>query len=414
MILKKNVILVVLLLVLILMFGCVENSEYLISEKEINSEQVTLFTEVEPLGEVVRAIIISLHSEPTTEVTRSSFEVWSDQAEGERKESIDSVYLSHSPIPGNPAVNGTYVVIELEGYQDKHSTLSFNEEYFLNVRDRLEYFIVLKEDIYVSNQEFYEASNNKLQAGLVSTSVVDDFGKHLYVSEDDSTMPYRLYEPDASEEPKPLILFLHGSGERGADNELQLLGSQGGVVWATPQQQKNNPAYVLAPQAPFQEELTAYWIEEDNYNLLENLLYDIISNYNIDHERIYVTGVSNGGTGTWHIALNNPDLFAGIVPVCGVANTEGYSIDSTFEAHNDISYLEGLRNMPVWIFHAEDDHLVSVEHSREAVEALTELGNTSINYTEYGPDTIVPNGHYSWVPAFQTQEMIDWLFKQSK
>jgi predicted peptidase len=124
--------------------------------------------------------------------------------------------------------------------------------------------------------------------------------------------------------------------------------------------------------------------------------------------------MSNGGIGTWNIIEKNPDLFAAAVPICGIGDLRGMELGKEYEPLKDTGAYKDIKDMPIWIFHAEDDPLVDVRYSRDAEKAIKELGGKNVKYTEYPAGTVMPMGHFSWVPALQNQEMIDWLFSQSK
>jgi len=225
-------------------------------------------------------------------------------------------------------------------------------------------------------------------------------------------MPYRLYVPE-NYDPNvayPLVLFLHGGGERGDDNEKQLLANDGAVIWAAPENQAKQPAFVLAPQARNQHD-GGFGITRNSDNVVDlarvfefskdlgtayNILQKVIQEYNIDTNRLYSTGLSQGGYGTFNLNVAYPDLFAAMVPIAGGGNPE--------EVHV-------LKDKPLWAFHAEDDAVIPVSYTRNAIEAINEAGGNPI-YTEY-PKELGYN-HGSWVPAYDNKEMIDWMFSQVK
>jgi predicted peptidase len=225
------------------------------------------------------------------------------------------------------------------------------------------------------------------------------------------TMGYRLFVPDGYDATRsyPLVLFLHGAGERGTDNEVQLTANQGATVWATPEEQAKHPAFVLAPQsggsprtlgwtslakhgqnAPFdpQKELvTAY-----------DILQHVKGEYHVDSRRLYVTGVSLGGFGAYAMAIAHPEEFAAVVPICG---------------GGDPARLAAIAKIPIWIFHAAKDPTVRVGYSRNSVAALKRAGGHP-RYTEYPADAyFYPSEHFSWTSAYATVEMRDWLFAQA-
>ena len=201
-------------------------------------------------------------------------------------------------------------MIELDE-NDKHaSTSTFDEEKFLSTRDNLDYKLTLTKEIKTKEGATFKASEQKNKISNVVTPVVDDFKKGVYremLLEAKCNIDFLSLEKEPNKK-YPLVLFLHGSGERGNDNYMQVVGNEGAVAWANPEQQKKNPAYVLAPQVEAAETLTAYWTEELNYTTMFNLLKETIDKYDIDKNRIYVVGMSNGGIGTWNVIKKNLDL----------------------------------------------------------------------------------------------------------
>jgi predicted peptidase len=226
------------------------------------------------------------------------------------------------------------------------------------------------------------------------------------------TMGYRLFVPDNYDATRsyPMVLFLHGAGERGSDNEAQLTANRGATIWATPEEQAKHPAFVLAPQCPF-DSRTQGWTslsthgQNDPFKPQKELAtaYDILAKvkgeFNIDRTRIYVTGVSMGGFGAYTIAIAHPNDFAAIVPICGGGDPAG---------------LAAIAKVPIWIFHAASDPTVRAGYSRNSVAALKKAGGHP-RYTEYPAGTyFYPTAHYSWTTTYANGEMRDWLFEQSR
>jgi predicted peptidase len=227
-------------------------------------------------------------------------------------------------------------------------------------------------------------------------------------------MGYRLFVPADFDPTKayPLVFFLHGAGERGSDNEAQLISSQGATVWAKPDEQAKHPAFILAPQCPgaadskqdgwttlmtkgVKEPYTALPELETAYDLLE----EIMGKYSIDRNRIYCTGISMGAFGAWALAVEHPDVFAAMVVASG---------------GGDPARLPAVAKMPVWVFHAVKDPTIPVSFAKTTVKALTDAGG-SPKYTEYPADAyFYPVAHVSWVPGYANAEMRDWLFSQSR
>ena len=234
------------------------------------------------------------------------------------------------------------------------------------------------------------------------------------------TIAYRLFVPEGynSSTSYPLVLFLHGAGESGSDNEIQLTANQGATVWAKPAEQARHPCFVLAPQNPKDPRATSPqdpgrmgWTTLMRYgfyrpfkseSVLQTVfavLQQVAAEYNIDTNRMYATGLSMGCFGAFALNVDHPDTFAAIVGISG-------GLDPTKAAV--------LAKKPIWVFHAAQDLVVDVKFSRETVKALKDAGGMP-RYTEYGKEVYVSsNAHSAWIPAYANREMRDWLFEQSK
>jgi predicted peptidase len=232
---------------------------------------------------------------------------------------------------------------------------------------------------------------------MVQAQTTDLFDKLIYTKNQDS-LPYRLLKPVNPQalERFPLIIFLHGSGERGSDNEAQLKHIKNLAV-----DSKNRgkyPSYVLAPQCAKGQ----LWAEHNKdgsvkgqptkpMQLLIELIEKISKEFPIDQTRIYITGVSMGGYGTWDLLARYPEKFAAGVPVCG---------------GGDERTAPKLKGIPIWAFHGAMDDVVSSKNSRKMIQAIQKAGGQP-GYTEY-PDI----KHDSWVQAYQEPHLLPWLFKQ--
>jgi predicted peptidase len=219
----------------------------------------------------------------------------------------------------------------------------------------------------------------------------------------DWVMPYRLFRPQATGK-LPLVVYLHGSGGQGDDNLKQLgLGNIFGTrVCLLPENQKQFPCYVLAPQS------NRGWVrydpaklEKDEFEIVPGMgqgaamVLDVIDElrheFSIDDRRIYVMGQSMGGAGTWNIIASRPKFFAAAVPCCGSRSTE----DGT-----------GSLETPVWNFHGDADQTVPVSLSRDRIAARRKAGGHPLS-TEYaGVD------HNVWEWAFTEPELLKWMFSQ--
>ena len=191
---------------------------------------------------------------------------------------------------------------------------------------------------------------------------------------------FLLYLPegyDRSEDKYPLMLFLHGSGERG--DMLDLVKKNGPPMLIG--QGQSFPFIVVSPQCPLED--TAWSVE-----VLDMLLDEMVSRYRVNEKCIFVTGLSMGGAGTWNLAIAYPNRFAAIAPVCGYV---------------DPSLASAIKNLPVWVFHGAKDDVVSPDQSINMVNALKALGNP-VKFTLY-PDA----NHDSWTETYNNPEVYEWL-----
>lgn len=230
------------------------------------------------------------------------------------------------------------------------------------------------------------------------------FDAKEYINNDNDTLLYRMLEPQnpCFLKKYPLVIFLHGSGERGNDNERQLIWGAGAFI--KEENMKDYPCYVVAPQCPTEKR----WLEKnwalpthimpddpsETMALVMELINETIDDYPINKRRIYITGLSMGGYGTWDLISRWPDKFAAAIPICG---------------GGDENQAPKLVNMPIWVFHGADDTTVPTDRSRHMVQAIKDAGGTKIKYTEY-PGV----GHGSWKPAYADPELMKWLFSQKK
>jgi predicted peptidase len=203
---------------------------------------------------------------------------------------------------------------------------------------------------------------------------------------------YQVYVPagGAQEGKRPVILFLHGSGERGQDNERQTEIGLGPVIR---REAARFPFIVVFPQC----RVGLTWLDARMEAVALGALDDAVREYGGDEERIYLTGVSMGGIGSWHLTAKHPGKFAAVVPVSGRSPLRGLAEDPEGEIARRVG------NIPVWVFHGDEDQIVGVENSRRIVAALRRLGNNA-NFTEYAGV-----GHNSWDSAYAEPELVPWL-----
>lgn len=199
----------------------------------------------------------------------------------------------------------------------------------------------------------------------------------------DVVIKYLLYLPDnyeTSETDWPMILFLHGAGERGANlKKVKLHGPPKRI-----EEGKKIPFIIVAPQCPSNQR----W----SVSNLDKLLGVITENYRVDENRIYLTGLSMGGYGTWDLAMEYPNRFAAIAPICGAGDTS--------RAHV-------LKDMPIWVFHGAKDDIVPLQKSQDMVDALKTVGS-DVKFTIYRTA-----GHDSWTRTYKSSALYKWFLEHS-
>ena len=225
----------------------------------------------------------------------------------------------------------------------------------------------------------------------------------VYRNASGETLPYRLLRPKAYDAGRahPLVVFLHGMGERGSDNESQLVNGVS-ELFASDATMERFPAVVIVPQCPDGEDLNesswSNWQDETPAitkptRLVLEIVEAMREQFTIDAERMYIGGLSMGGFGTWDVILEHPDLFAAAFPICGGA---------------DPRKAERIASLPLWVFHGAKDETVPPHLSRDMVRAIQEAGGHP-GYSEY-PDV----GHDSWTSAFEEPRLLPWLFSQNR
>jgi predicted peptidase len=240
--------------------------------------------------------------------------------------------------------------------------------------------------------------------GLISSARAADLDKLLEkrtFTKEKASLPYRLMKPEGYDGTKeyPLVIFLHGAGERGTDNKAQLV--HGIKDFASDENRKKYPCFLVVPQCPPHPKRWADWTAKaalaaeptEPLGLVLGLLAELKKEFKIDARRVYLTGLSMGGFGTWDLLARHPELFAAGIPVCG---------------GGDPKQAEKIARVPVWAFHGAKDKAVVVERSREMVEALKKVG-AKPEYTEY-PDL----AHDSWTKTYADPKVMAWLFAQKK
>lgn len=187
------------------------------------------------------------------------------------------------------------------------------------------------------------------------------------------------YEPKGTANSKkwPLMLFLHGAGERGDNLDLVKVWGPSKLVQGKP----DFPFVLVSPQCPAGE----VW----NVDHLDQLLDYATDNYNVDPARVYVTGLSMGGYGTWELAAKSPHKIAAAIPICG---------------GGDPATALALIDVPVWAFHGDADPVVNIEQSRSMMSAILAIGGKKIHMTTYAGV-----GHNCWTATYANPQIYEWL-----
>lgn len=232
--------------------------------------------------------------------------------------------------------------------------------------------------------------------------LLERFEAKEFVGSQQDKLLYRLLSPakNQSKDAKfPLVIFFHGAGERGDDNKAQLV--HGMADFASDSIMKDFPCFVIAPQCPEGKR----WVEVDwtttshemapepseSLRLVIELIETFLKDSRVDKSRIYVTGLSMGGFGTWEILKRRPELFAAGAPICG---------------GGDVALANRIKHIPLWVFHGERDDVVVPSRSRDMIAALKAVG-AHPSYTEYAGV-----GHNSWEATYHDIRFYRWLFAQ--
>ncbi|MBR4756314.1 MAG: prolyl oligopeptidase family serine peptidase [Bacteroidales bacterium] len=248
-----------------------------------------------------------------------------------------------------------------------------------------------------------------LLSGALVLSAQDGYDKKSFTSSSGTVLLYRSLDPINAKAGKkyPLVIFMHGAGERGTDNELQLVHGSG--MFLNPSNRDHYPSYVIFPQCPPE----GFWSYDSSVlrgndfgkilppdppltketQAVRELIDQYVSSGKVDPKRIYIMGLSMGGMATFDMVLRYPDLFAAAIPICGAVN-----IDRITEKPST----------KFWIFHGDVDTAVLVQGSRDAYRKLTSLG-AKVEYTEF-PGV----NHGCWNDAFATPGFFKWLFHQHR
>ncbi|MGL1887770.1 MAG: prolyl oligopeptidase family serine peptidase [Reichenbachiella sp.] len=268
-----------------------------------------------------------------------------------------------------------------------------------------------------------EALSDSVNLAWVKKNLDSVMVAHTFDASNGMEMPYRLYVPSKEGESLPLLIHLHGRGERGADNTPKIYNNiplfNGSMSIVSPNGQMENPCFVLVPQCSDKtiNEEWAKWVgntpetpweglgKDGSYVMNEQpsesgaaaleLIDWVIGNYNIDTSRIYLTGLSMGGFGTWEFIGRRPGLFTAAVPMAG---------------YSDPRIVESIKHIPIRIYHGDIDEYNPVEGSRTMYKLLSAAG-ADVTYTEYQGVNHTPSFHKAWN---EDSTLLPWIFAQQK
>lgn len=352
-------------------------------------------------------------------LTRESFTV--------TNRTIEYIYVNDKPISGSKKNAGPYVILELD--YTGSDALTIREHADRSIPD---YDVLQVEDIIYQDGLICGKWETPAKVSCMRNELFDRFAPGIFTDEENGlTMMYQLYMPENYEPEKnyPLILYWHGGGEKGVDNEKPLLTSLCGSIWASDTEQKKHPSFILVPQCVPNGD----WIDPDTYVITEaletgwRLMFRILDQYSIDVERIYCTGFSMGGMAAWESTITYRDLFAATMIYAGQDSYEG---------------IEQLKDHNIWVFHPEDDDK-AMSGNAEIMDTLKAAGakiskavwdgalrgegavslakqqileGTNILYTQFLEGSIKePWVHVAgWRPACTNTEVRNWLFAQNR
>lgn len=336
----------------------------------------TLYSKVYDYGQRINKIKIdlpySVHSEDlsldTFQVTTENELEYFEIDNGERM--IKNIYVK------GPKDTGSKIILQLDASLNApySSTMFFDEEHFTNRPLNVNYQITQVKKI---------GNHNRVKI-FEQVSIEDEEVDLFTEGKFSSKLHYRDYQPKDQSQKHPLIIWLHGAGEGGEDNEVHITANRGATAFIDDQVQKifDDP-YILAPQT------SSFWIPESTLTngslhgekqtgeLIQLIEEYIETHSSIDEDRVYIGGASMGGYQVWEIIIERPDLFAAAFPIATAYKVLANQMDR-------------IKNVPIWIIHAEEDEVVPFENSKFAFETLKAKGGNPI-FTQYKDDS----KHYS-------------------
>ena len=400
----------------------------------------TAYAETLPEGQTVVGARVELPAEvDATGVTLTTFAATGYDVIG--------TYTNNTGTWNDAAPRGRYVFVKfavdpVPGYATGKTLQYFGDNLRLPIRLDLRQNeqIILPDGRVVNPSGFINTSGVNLLA--------DDFRKVSFTDSTGFDVKYRLFIPKGYEERNsdlenlPIVIFFHGAGEGGFNNDVQLLGNPSALEFATPEAQAEHPAFVMAPQnletwaEDTGTEENPFFEEGPSLRAAIEALNEVAATYNIDKNRIYGTGLSQGSRGLWAASIAHPDLFAAQL---NIASADIYTNEQ----------LRPLVNKPIWTLVSADDTEERVTGTNGVVDQLESLGAgvdrnigdealngylrgfeanreiqaqwneaeeqaANVLLTHFVPGTVLPDPHWSWMYAFNNEVLHDWLFSQRK
>lgn len=406
-----------------------------------------LITHVFPeIGHRVVAVALKydrrLRLRPGSAAATSAFEVTATLAGVSGARTVTDVYSTSRPVLRTGRTwteQGRYLIVELAP-EDENASVNYTTADGANAPHQLigAYAITQTVDVRDDRGHLLAARPFSITNDGVINPVVDDFARMSYTDAAGTTLDFRFFEPRKARSGRryPLVLFLHGGGETASplaapDNVVQITANRGAIVWATPERQRRHPSFVVAPQLP---ERTSQWTAPEIRAAVIGIVDQIVANYPVDPNRIYLTGLSRGARGGIDFLSRYPAKFAGAL--LAASRAEG----------DDVSTVPQLAQVPLWLAHAVDDPVVPYSGSVAIVAALEAAGvrvtrgewpgnnsqgsaqdraaeaaarallaraqatHSHTLFTTYSAGTVAVNAHFSWGPMYETDIMLDWLF----
>ena len=325
-----------------------------------------------------------------------------------------SAYTPQSPAEARECLQADYEAYE-RNYTDETlyeaSAWKLFRENMQAVQKRMEQEDLSLAEAAVLSQNLREAVLSLLKKETEVLDIKKAMQRKFYIEEDGTILPYRMYLPEgySPEKKYPLVLFLHGAGERGSTNTAQLTNSNKDFFERMLGSERNDyPAIIVAPQCPNNEQWVdtpwadgCYRMQEvaksNEMKAVEGLLASLMETYSINQNRLYAVGFSMGAFGVWDLMMRNPNLLAAAVPIAGAG---------------DPAQAENIKDVSIWCFHGADDPTVPCETSTPVMAAaLQEAGSNRIRYTEY-PAGTYEDGHLIASGVYAEDELLPWLFEQ--